>query len=204
MPIEALVPADRRASGKNSSTWRGAQGLPQDTDLAQIAGMKLRVTVTKRTDGGSVLRCVREDGSITWQKLDGRLAGFFPIHDLTHFVVETALGCRRAFYGLIAEGWDIDDTTGKTQRGPLPDEALFVEHLVGMFDGERASGSRGTAADINYFAAAFATQGGRPVPRPITEAELARIRTRLAELMGRWNRLPPGGTLELEFPGPTT
>ncbi|MFN0180874.1 MAG: hypothetical protein ACKVZ0_18885 [Gemmatimonadales bacterium] len=162
--------------------------------------MRLLVQMTKRTDGGSVLKCTRADGTTTWQRLDGRLAGFFPIHDLTHFAIETELGFRRGFYGLISEGWDIDDTTGRTARGPLPDEALVVEHLVGAFDGERASGTRGTAEDFNHFAAIYFTNGGRPVPAPITDEQLARARARLNELIGRWAAVPPGGTLDLEIP----
>jgi hypothetical protein len=27
------------------------------------------------------------------------------LHDLTHYAVETALGYRRDFFGLITEGW---------------------------------------------------------------------------------------------------
>jgi hypothetical protein len=45
--------------------------------------------------------------------------------------LETELGFGRGFFGLIAEGWEIEDTTGKGARGPLPDEAKLVEHIVG-------------------------------------------------------------------------
>jgi len=48
----------------------------------------LRVEITKRADGAGVLRCVRDDGSVTWQKHD-RHAAFFALHDLTHYAVET-------------------------------------------------------------------------------------------------------------------
>src|SRR5580693_10474042 len=98
----------------------------------------MRVQFTRRTDGSGVLRCVRDDGSVTWQKND-RHAAFFAVHDLTHFAVETVLGYRRGFFGLIAQGWDLDDTTGKGARGVLPAEAIEVEKIVGLFDSERAS-----------------------------------------------------------------
>ena len=68
----------------------------------------LIIHFTKRTDGGALLKCVRADGSTTWQRQDEKNAAFFPLHDLTHYAVETELGFRRGFYGLIAEGWDID------------------------------------------------------------------------------------------------
>ena len=161
----------------------------------------LTVRITKRTDGGAVLNCTRADGSNTWQKQEGKQGAFFPLHDLTHFAVESELGVRNAFYGLIADGWAIDETTGKTPRGPLPPDALFVEGVVGTFDAERASiGARWTAEEFNDSAAQLAKNGGRPPPpRKLTDDELARIRKRRAELFSRWSELPAGQDLELQF-----
>src|SRR5688572_25791237 len=90
----------------------------------EIAGRMSRLTIqiTKRTDGGAVLKCIRADGSEVWQKQQGAQAAFFPLHDLTHFAVESTLGIRGAFYGLIADGWSIDDTTGKGTRDAPPPE----------------------------------------------------------------------------------
>jgi len=98
----------------------------------------LRIEITKRADGAGLLRCVRADGSVTWQKLGNRNAPFFALYDLTHFAVESTLAFRQGFFGLIAQGWDVDDTDGKGPRGPLPAEAVEVEYLVGSFDAERA------------------------------------------------------------------
>lgn len=98
----------------------------------------LIIRFTKRPDGAVVLKCVRADGSTTWQRVDDNHAAFFPLHDLTHYAVETELAFRRGFFGLLAEGWDIAETTGKTGRGPLPNEALEVEYLVSAFAAERA------------------------------------------------------------------
>src|SRR5919199_2695144 len=102
---------------------------------------ELRVQLTKRADGSAVLRCVRADGSVTWQRHNGRRALFFPFHDLTHLAVETVLGFRQGFYGLLCDGWEIADTEGKGSRGSLPAEAILVEHLVGLFDRERVGGA---------------------------------------------------------------
>ena len=98
----------------------------------------MRVQITKKADGSGVLRCIRDDGSVTWQKQTDRHAAFFALHDLTHFAVETTLGYQRGFFGLIAEGWEMEDTTGKGARGPLPPEAVEVEGIVGLLDAERA------------------------------------------------------------------
>ncbi|HYL77272.1 MAG TPA: hypothetical protein VEU96_23870 [Bryobacteraceae bacterium] len=154
----------------------------------------LRIEITKRADGAGVLRCVRADGSVTWQRQD-RHAAHFALHDLTHFAVESTLGTRRAFFGLIAEGWEIEDTTGKGARGPLPGEALEVERIVGLLDAERASGAITSTEDFNNFRV---TESGSP-RRSLTDEELQAIRARRAELFSQWSVLPAGGTLELEF-----
>jgi hypothetical protein len=159
----------------------------------------LRIQITKRTDGGAVLKCVREDGTETWQKQQGPSAAFFPLHDLTHYAVESELGIPDAFYGLVASGWTIDETGTRGVAARLPADAIFVENVVGTLDSERASGSRWTAGEFNENTARFAAQGGRPAPRALSDDELARIRKRRAELFAQWHELPAGNTLELTF-----
>jgi hypothetical protein len=151
-------------------------------------------------DGGALLKCLRADGSATWQRQDDKYAAFFPLHDLTHYAVETELNFRRGFYGLIAEGWDISDTTGKTARGSLPNEALEVEYIVSAFSAERAGGAVASAAEFNELAATFASAKGMPPPRQISDDDLVRVRSRFDELAGKWRSLRPGATLELAFP----
>ena len=158
----------------------------------------LAIQMTKRTDGGFVLRCVRADGSATWQK-QGAHAEFFALHDLTHFAVESTLGYERGFFGLIAQGWDIEDTTGKGKRGRLPHEAVEVEHIVAAFDRERASGVFLTAEDFNSSAAMPPASAGQPAPRLLTDEEIQRVRARRGELMSQWHALPSGETLELRY-----
>ena len=162
----------------------------------------LLVQLTRHADGGAILRCVRADGSSTWQRHRGRQAAFFPLHDLTHYAVESELGFKSGFYGLVAAGWDIEDTGGKGARGPLPPEAVAVEHLVGWLDLERAGGTIWETAELNAAAAAYATSGGRPAPRHIADLDLARVRRRVRELFGQWSLLSPGATLELVFERP--
>jgi hypothetical protein len=156
----------------------------------------LVIRITKRPDGGGLLECVRADGSKTWQK-QGRHAGYFALHDLMHFAVESTLGFRQGFYGLIAAGWDIEDTTGKGSRGALPAEAIEVERLVGTLQAESAGGTLWTADEFNDCAAIQAA--GRGAPRRLTDEDLARVRAKRASLFSQWFALTPGGTLELRF-----
>jgi hypothetical protein len=161
---------------------------------------QLILQFTKGKDGGVLLRCIRADGSATWQRQGDNRAAFFPLHDLTHYAVETELGFGRGFYGLIANGWEIADTTGKGARGPLPDEAIEVEYIVGSLGAERASDSACTAEEFNDLASAFAKTRGRPEPRTLKDPELTRVRSRIDELFTLWRALPGGATLELTFP----
>src|ERR1700733_13566672 len=147
----------------------------------------LRIEISKRTDGAGVLRCIREDGSVTWQK-QAKHGAYFALHDLTHYAVETALGYHRGFFGLIAEGWEVEDTTGKGARDPLPAEALEVERIVGLFDSERGSGMLWTAEEFNGFA-----------PRALTDADIQKVRALRGELFRRWSAVVTGQKLELEF-----
>ena len=162
----------------------------------------MQIELSKRTDGSVVLKLTRRDGTTDWQKQTGPQAMFFPLHDLTHYAVETELGVPNAFYGLVASGWSIQDTTGKGKRGPIPTDALFVENVVGTLDTERASGSRWTADEFNENIARYAAQGGRNAPRRLSDDELAGIRRRRAELFAAWQELPAGRTLDLTFPDP--
>ncbi len=147
----------------------------------------LRIEITKQPDGSGLLRCTRDDHSSTWQK-QTRHAAHFALHDLTHYAVETGLHYRQGFFGLIAQGWDVEDTTGKGARGPLPPEALEVEKIVGLFDSERGSSALWTAEEFNLFA-----------PRPMTAAELQSVRSLRAELFRQWSAVPVGGVLQLNF-----
>ena len=147
----------------------------------------LKIEILKQPDGTGVLRCTRRDGSITWQK-QTKHAGHFALHDLTHYAVEICLGYRQGFFGLITAGWDIEDTTGKGARGPLPAEALEVERIVGLFDSERASGALWTCEEWQLYA-----------PRPLTQADIESIRTLRGALFQQWRATPPGEKLELTF-----
>ena len=147
----------------------------------------LRIEIVKQADGTGVLRCTREDGSVTWQK-QTRHAAHFALHDLTHYAVETALGYRQGFFGLLAAGWDVEDTSGKGSRGAVPPEAIEVERIVGLFDAERGSGTLWTAEEFNEFG-----------PRALTDAEIQNVRALRGVLFQQWKAVAPGQTLELQF-----
>jgi hypothetical protein len=150
----------------------------------------MKIEIVKRADGAGVLRCTRDDQSVTWQK-QAKHGAHFALHDLTHFAVETALGYRQGFFGLIASGWDVDDTGGKGPHGPVPAEAIEVERLVGVFDMERATGVLLTAEEFNGYA-----------PRALSDEEIQKVRAKRSELFQKWKAVAPGQALELKFEMP--
>jgi hypothetical protein len=159
----------------------------------------LIIRIKRKADGSAALSCQRADGSVTWQRHDGRQGRFFPLHDLTHYAVERVLGGRRGFYALVAEGWDLTDFGEPWPRGPLPVEALALELVVGFLDSERAAGVEWPAADFNGSAATYYAKHGLPGTCVITDDELVRIREQRRELLAQWAAVPPGDTLELTF-----
>lgn len=147
-------------------------------------------------DSRPTLVCVRADGSRTWTKVHP----FFPIHDLTHYAVESVLGFTEAFFGLIASGWDIEAFGTRGAASSMPEEALWAEHVVGIFDLERGMNRSLSTEDFNKAVEeSFAGKRTRPF-RSLTDAELAAIRALRSELARRWWGLAAGETLELPFP----
>jgi hypothetical protein len=65
--------------------------------------MIIRFTKAKNEDRPSTITCFRDDGTTTGMPS----TPFFVRHDLTHYAVETVLGLRTAFFGLLAQGWEI-------------------------------------------------------------------------------------------------
>src|SRR5438309_11160893 len=99
----------------------------------------LLIRIKKKSDGSAALSCLRADGSVTWQRQTGQQGRFFPLHDLTHYAVETVLGYARGFYGLVGEGWDLTALGNPWPRGPLPLQALLPAFIDGVIPQGRGS-----------------------------------------------------------------
>jgi hypothetical protein len=167
----------------------------------------LLIRIKKKTDGSAALTCTRADGSVTWQRQDGQLGKFFPLHDLTHYAVEQTLGFTAAFYGLLADGWDMSDFGRDGARGKPPEQAFLAELIVGFFDLERATGVIGTADDFNEKIVTWHADNDRPPTSfRLVQKDVERIRALRGEMFAKWQALPPGEALEIPFqrsPQPT-
>lgn len=160
----------------------------------------LIVRIKKKTNGEAALTCERADGSITWQRQEGKLGYFFPLHDLTHFAVESVLGFDSAFFGLISQGWNISDFSGEGLKHRVGEQALLAEMLVGFFDLEQRTGQLDDADAFAWKAAVYCEERKMPpMSFRITDEELTAIRAKRGELFAAWQSVPRGETLELRF-----
>jgi hypothetical protein len=160
----------------------------------------LTIRVKKKTDGGAALTCIRADGSTTWQRQEKLLGVFFPLHDLTHCAVESVLGFDRAFFGLLAEGWDISDFTGTGLKYRLPADAHLAELIVGFIDLEQRTGAPMTPEECNEKIREFFNEAKLALPEfTLDQSQLEAIRERRDELFAAWRTVEPGAALEVPF-----
>lgn len=162
--------------------------------------------VFSKPKGVPVLTCTRADGTSTYSK--SRHAFFGP-HDLMHYAVETTLGLRQSFFGLVASGWSLTsfDELGSEGDGSreLPAEAALTEFIVAEFQREQAQGEPMSAEEFNRSlrACVAGAKPGKPPlphPRPLSEDDLRRVRETFAALLHRYRSLGEGERMELEFP----
>ena len=147
-----------------------------------------------------VLTCTRRDGSVTWQK-SGH-AGFFGRHDLLHYAVETTLGLRQSFFGMVATGRSIESFAAPGAAATLPAEALHTEIMVNQLMIEHNFGEADDAASFNKVMAdcwAGSMHRNAPPPQVLTDEQLALIRTKYGELVAAWDALHNGQKFELRF-----
>lgn len=167
-------------------------------------GSGLLIQLKRLRDGGAALSCTRRDGSIVWQRQGGSLGLVFPTHDLTHYAVETVLGYRRAFYGLLDSGWEFSDFAAPWPRGPVPDEARVAELIVSLFETERRMGLSWSADELReqaklYIAAQTSRGKTAPLLPEVSNEQIGRIRRLLAELLARWAATRVEESLDLTF-----
>lgn len=190
-----------RGAGARART----QPVAHDLDEPGAGVPELRLRFKRHPDGSASLTGTRRDGTTTWQRQRGGVAMVLPPHDLTHYAVETTLGMRRGFYGLLADGWDIADFAAPWPRGTPPAEALEVELVVGFFDADRRQGDQWTAEEFARHAATYvaarkaARHAPMPQPRALTQGEIDAVRRCRDALLAAWRAVPAGGELSLAF-----
>lgn len=168
--------------------FRGRPGPPDKRDIMQLR-------FTKNNGKPHILLFKRDDGTETWMVSDD----FFVRHDLSHYAIETTLGYRKAFMGMLNDGMDIKDFEDRNKRKNIliSPEAVYAENMANLFLMELAQGE---TEDFNQVLAdSFINMGVVEVPVRLSVAELDAIRSLLRRLLGEWTELPAGQTMILEF-----
>ncbi len=149
---------------------------------------------------------VRADGSTARFRIPRK----GPIsHDIVHYCVESALGMRNGFWGMVAQGEDpgaIADLVkagghASAKRAVVPDaslvELLQAERLVECFEAESWSGGEDDAGLVAMAKAGW--KASHVPPLALTAGEIAAIRAKLAEYGRRWRALADREALALEW-----
>ena len=160
--------------------------------------MLVRFTKNAPSAPADTLVCERPDGTTARHDLPRQ--GILP-HDAFHFVVETTLGWRDAFFGQIAAG-AAHDPLRSWGHGPQRSlsknsQVLAAAALVECLEATQWGGAPDPAVFAKTLAAACRR---RRVPPPDISAEaLARVRLALREFGAAWRPLTPGQSLERTF-----
>ena len=160
--------------------------------------MLIRFTKGPVTAHPDLLACERPDGTGTAAAMPKQ--AILP-HDAFHFVVEKTLGWRDAFFGQIAAGASLADTTARfhpVKKSPAPPPRVRqIEALIACLEAEQWGGASDPAGFIAKFSAAC--RQARTPPPPLAPDDLVRVRLVLREFGAAWRPLTPGQSLERIF-----
>ena len=139
------------------------------------------------------LTCIRDDGTATWTYLH---RGFVH-HDFAHYVVETTLGFEKAFFGLVAKGYNIPDFSEPKAQRPfeIPEEAMNTEPIVALLQAELPNTP--STQDVN--SNGIFREHSATLPVNITDEQLEMMRQKLKALLKQWHDLQPGASMTLQF-----
>jgi hypothetical protein len=147
----------------------------------------------KAPDGKGTLTYIRADGTRTWMQV----SPYFAQHDLLHYAVESVLGYREAFMGLIASGKSLSDFEDGAKHW-LPTEAHWAEIIVGAIQSQMAGAA--TPDQFDWSVSAACEGLGLPVPTAVTGMHVETICSVHSRLLAAWYRLPVNEVLELSWP----
>ena len=163
----------------------------------------MEITFTHTGGGKDWVYVLRDDGTPLrwpWPSYGTELP-----HDLLHYVVETRLGVRRGFWGLVADGVNFGFVSRAADQihagaapapGTDPDvdvvELVQVECVARALDGD-------TDADCLARARRSCAEHEVPVPEMLTAESLGLLRAEVRDLAARWRALAAGRSLVLPY-----
>lgn len=160
--------------------------------------MQLIVSKLGKNEKYDQLRCVRHDGSETATMMPRQ--GVLP-HDLIHYVVETTLGYRHGFLGMVAGGADISFAMEQSHSYGQPQLAAQATHAEAIVESLQAQLWSGAFVQAMFDAGLESACAMRGCAAPVFDhpAVARGLYDAVLELSQRWQAVASHNTLTLEF-----
>lgn len=154
----------------------------------------MKIEFKKHKTKSATLSITRIDGTQTWSTKVGNLVP----HDLCHFAVETILELENSFYGMLAQGADIQnfEIPNRGERPVLSEESVWTEFVVNQFQSELFVGA--FYEDFNAVLRATFQEKGLKKPTELTENHINQIRVLCRALVNQWDGVEVGKSLVLK------
>lgn len=139
------------------------------------------------------MNCIRDDGSYTRSEMGQQT----PFHDIAHYVADKKLNIKNGFYSNLKKGYSIQQLSDKEVIKTL-DSGAMVSELFARALGSLFTGSCTLEQFIPLIKVELTDKYSIPMP-VITEDIVIEMDKEYRELLDRWQALPDGESLELEF-----
>ena len=155
----------------------------------------MKIQIKKRSNSKHVISYLRDGLETYWIEADN----FLVLHDLCHFAIETTLGYKTAFWGLIASGINPNVFENKEKRDALElsNEAWYAEHLANLFLIEYTQGSFENINEI--FKQCMLEHSSNVAMKQFSDTEIKAIRISIDQVIEKWKNIEVDNLLSLEF-----
>ncbi|MES2762823.1 MAG: hypothetical protein V4677_11480 [Bacteroidota bacterium] len=109
------------------------------------------------------------------------------LHDLAHYCVEMELRLTQGFWGMIDQGYKMEQLSGKTNE--FTEELRRIEHIVGATQ----------SVYIGYMSPEMFDENLKVIHYKVPQDYLEQVIERIKSLINTWNYLPVGNEMEVEF-----
>jgi hypothetical protein len=160
----------------------------------------MQIQLIKGGLGPDELCCVRRDGS----KVRGTLQPNSVFHDIAHFVVEMQLLIPDGFWGMIAQGYALEDYDLPNELRPfqISDQGYRAEFLATLVQSATSTGQ--LSETYVEFLKRATLSANLPFPELPPAEILQQMIVDTQKLWKQWADLPAGSSLEMRFGVGTT
>ena len=156
----------------------------------------MRIVLRRTAHQRHTLEIIRDDGTREQEELDTKT---FLIHDLLHYAVESEADIDTGFWGTLARGVTLASLGDReaVAKSPYTPAMEIIEVIVGSFTS--VIQQKTAPEDLIEGLVKLLKARGNTVPAWLTVDFLAMVTVRMRQLIGHWNSLEIGETLELDW-----